>query len=129
MSAEKHRPSGCRLACSANAMSSRHRGETLPAVDQQAQAAAVRTDAAVLHPHDRTGEMHAVRTPARRDDVSPQLAALRLAPRVTPLVDRHRETQRSSEQVQQDLLAGIHTTTPLNLELSDIPLSRHAKTG
>ena len=79
------------------------------------------------NPHDRTGEMRAVRMPARRDDVSPQLAALRLAPRVTPLVDRHRETQRSSEQVQQDLLAGIHTATPLNLELSDIPLSRHAK--
>lgn len=67
------------------------------------------------NPHDRTCEMRAVRMPARRDDVSPQLAALRLAPRVTPLVDRHRETQRSSEQVQQDLLAGIHTTTPLDL--------------
>lgn len=56
-----------------------HRGEALLAVDQQAQAAAVRADAAVLHPHDRTGEMRAVRMPARRDDVSPQLAALRLA--------------------------------------------------
>ena len=57
-----------------------HRGEALLAVDELASADTIRADAAVLHPHDRPGEMGSVRIPASRYDVGPQLPALRLAP-------------------------------------------------
>lgn len=57
-----------------------HRGEALLAVNELASADAVRADAALLHPYDRSGEMGSVRMPASRYDVSPQLPALRLAP-------------------------------------------------